>query len=70
MSEGTPPFVAPTPTSAAPTGVQPPTYFPSETPSAAPSVDAFYFMDGSLVTQLYINEERVLDTIEHELFVG
>lgn len=59
--------IAPTATASL---LQTPTYFPSNVPSSTPSVDAFYFKEGTLVTQLYINDERSMDDIEEELFVG
>jgi hypothetical protein len=59
------------PSFASPVSVAPfPTYAPSFLPSAAPSVEDFDFVEGSLVTQMYINEERTMSTIENELFVG
>ncbi|KAL3768903.1 hypothetical protein ACHAW5_008818 [Stephanodiscus triporus] len=51
-------------------GVSPPTSSSSSYPTSYPSVADFYYEERTFATQLYITEERAMDDLEKELYVG
>jgi hypothetical protein len=51
-------------------GATPAPHYPSAYPTSSPSVTDFYYEERTLATQLHITEERAMDDLEQELYVG
>ena len=49
---------------------RPAPHYPSAYPTSSPSVTDFNYVERTLATQLHITEERAMDDLEQELYVG